>query len=664
MLVLKNGKVLAFTQGYPPPTTCLLFDPVPDPPTFVTFDGPASPDPHDLLCTGHVALADGKIFFTGSAPFAWTTTLYDPDVEPPGPASWIPQDDGSGGDEFTDRFYPTCTLLGDGTVLVTAGRYFANNEINPEADIPAIFDPSQPTGQGLQWRSLISAGYADRTTTCNPAGDLRLDQYPFMFLLSTGDAVYAGTDESANPFWSTRGSWSLNTQSEVWTELVPEVEDTIWGGSAVMYRRDKIMKAGGRGTDCETAIASVFTLDATAANPTWVARPSMNNARTNHVYLIVLPDGKILATNGKDDDEENVLAPELFDPDDPTAVWDEMAPMSRGRAHHAVAILLPDARVLVGGGSSTGEIYSPPYLFQGPRPTIEGGCSEPDTMCYGQTASVMTPDANQVTAVSLIRPGGTTHGFDFDQRFLDLNFTIEGSDELSVTAPATSNEAPPGHYMLYVLTGDVPSRVPSKARFMLLSGGNGADCNTNAVPDDCDIAGGTSADCNCNGIPDDCEGAINACCLPDGSCNETWDTCCTAQGGTAQGPGTTCDATGACCLGDGSCQPTLEVCCTTAGGTFRGLGTDCASTVACCIPGVSCQGTLKVCCVGAGGTVKRPGTTCTDQPGDPFGVCCPQPFGPCIETFESCCDAEGGLFYSGETCPYACPSQQGPQQGG
>lgn len=31
------------------------------------------------------------------------------------------------------------------------------------------------------------------------------------------------------------------------------------------------------------------------------------------------------------------------------------------------------------------------------------------------------------------------------------------------------------------------------------------DCNTNAVPDDCDIAHGTSADCNENGIPDECE---------------------------------------------------------------------------------------------------------------------------------------------------------------
>lgn len=31
------------------------------------------------------------------------------------------------------------------------------------------------------------------------------------------------------------------------------------------------------------------------------------------------------------------------------------------------------------------------------------------------------------------------------------------------------------------------------------------DCNTNAIPDECDIAGGVSADTNTNGVPDECE---------------------------------------------------------------------------------------------------------------------------------------------------------------
>ncbi|MEM7165165.1 MAG: hypothetical protein AAF581_06845 [Planctomycetota bacterium] len=35
--------------------------------------------------------------------------------------------------------------------------------------------------------------------------------------------------------------------------------------------------------------------------------------------------------------------------------------------------------------------------------------------------------------------------------------------------------------------------------------GAGADCNTNLIPDECDIADGTSLDCNGNGVPDECD---------------------------------------------------------------------------------------------------------------------------------------------------------------
>jgi len=38
-----------------------------------------------------------------------------------------------------------------------------------------------------------------------------------------------------------------------------------------------------------------------------------------------------------------------------------------------------------------------------------------------------------------------------------------------------------------------------------IAGGTGADCNSNSVPDECDLAGGTSDDLNTNGVPDECE---------------------------------------------------------------------------------------------------------------------------------------------------------------
>ena len=99
-------------------------------------------------------------------------------------------------------------------------------------------------------------------------------------------------------------------------------------------------------------------------------------------------------------------------------------------------------------------MYSPPYLFKGPRPTIT---SAPTAVIYGQTFFVETPDAADITKVSLIRLGSVTHAFDQNQRFVTLTFSQVASG-LNVTVPSNANLAPPGHYMLFVLnSNDVPS---------------------------------------------------------------------------------------------------------------------------------------------------------------------------------------------------------------
>jgi hypothetical protein len=145
---------------------------------------------------------------------------------------------------------------------------------------------------------------------------------------------------------------------------------------------------------------------------------------------------------------------------------DHAAANSVMRVYHSVSLLLPDGTVLHGasGNALAGtsivpdehnhEIFSPPYLFKGARPTIT---SAPTAVHYGNTFSVATPNAAQVTDVRWIRIGSVTHAFDAGQRANTLTFT-QTSTGLTVTAPANPNLAPPGHYLLFIFNRNgVPS---------------------------------------------------------------------------------------------------------------------------------------------------------------------------------------------------------------
>ena len=100
------------------------------------------------------------------------------------------------------------------------------------------------------------------------------------------------------------------------------------------------------------------------------------------------------------------------------------------------------------------QIFSPPYLFKGPRPVI---ASAPSTAAYGASISVQTPDAASIASVSLSgsvqsRTRSTRTSASCSCR------SRAGGGTLSVQTPANANLAPPGHYMLFILnTNGVPS---------------------------------------------------------------------------------------------------------------------------------------------------------------------------------------------------------------
>ena len=117
------------------------------------------------------------------------------------------------------------------------------------------------------------------------------------------------------------------------------------------------------------------------------------------------------------------------------------------------------------------EIFSPDYIFAGPRPTI---VASPVVGDYGNQIVISTPDAASITAVSLVRLMATTHHYDANQRFIWLQIENSTTNSITVSAPINANIAPPGYYMIHILNGN---GIPSLAKIIKIpgSGSGGGD---------------------------------------------------------------------------------------------------------------------------------------------------------------------------------------------
>lgn len=416
-VLLPNGNVLwwgSFANGDKPqiwnPTT--------------NTNTPATPAGYNIFCGAHSVMGNGQVLVTGGDSTTSTgvanATLYDPVS-----GNWTSLPDMNAG-----RWYPTNTVLPNGDVVVTGG------EISPLLGVDAL--PQVWQVASGTWRDLTTA-------------QLNLPLYPEMFLAPNGTLFLAGpgpTSEYLNTDGT--GSWTVGPTSEYGNRGY---------GPSVMYNSGQIMIVGG-GIG-PTPTAEIINLN--APNPTWSYTGSMANPR-RQANATVLPDGTVLVTGGTSgltfDDQTNPVFPaELWNPT--TGTWSTMASLSIYRGYHSVALLLPNGQVLSAGGqcATTGcnpnsaEIFSPPYLFAGPQPTIT---SAPATISGGQTFFVGTPNAANITQVTWIRLGAVTHTFNQEQRFSSLSFS-QATGGLNVTAPPSANLAPSGFYMLFLLSSGVPS---------------------------------------------------------------------------------------------------------------------------------------------------------------------------------------------------------------
>ena len=411
-IVLPTGKVMIYRNDAP-----LLWDPIDGSLTNLPLFG------YNPFCNGHVLLADGQVMFTGGHianddglakasyynPF--TNTFTD-----------LP-------DMTTGRWYPSQVTLGDGNVVTMSGNTASVRNL-----IPDVWQVSTGT-----WRRLSDAS-------------LSLPLYPAAFLAPNGKVFVATT---TSRYLDTAGTGGWQTVAERRSSR----RDNY--GSACMYDVGKVVYTGGE----DPPTLTCETIDLNTASPSWSFIASMPEPRRQQ-NTTILPDGRVLVTGGSSSSgfntEDGPKAAIAWNPD--TNTWATWATEAEYRGYHSEAILLPDARVASIGGDShpSLQIFSPPYLFQGPRPTVT---SAPASVQLGETFFVQTPDSADITRVTWIRPSAVTHTKNMNQRINKLSFTpVSGG--VSVTAPASANDCPPGHYMLFLINS---SGVPSIARFIQMS---------------------------------------------------------------------------------------------------------------------------------------------------------------------------------------------------
>jgi galactose oxidase len=467
--VLPNGNVLMWGRRDNPNASldiheCTPFVWNPKNGTFTSTPQPTRADGTkvNLFCSGHAFLPDGRLLVVGghfadgdglsqASLYDWNTnkwTATSPMATP-------------NGDEVR-RWYPTARTLPDGTVLVLSGSYV---------------DPTQPPGKQTIVADLLQVwdnGAWNVIDQANgpPLNFIGLPLYPRMHIASDGRVFMSGSND--------RTLLLKTVEPGEWTDVAFRSLGNRDYCPAVMYDANRIVYIGG-GNEAATHVptAAVERIDLGATPRQWERTGSMHQPRRQH-NATLLPDGTVFVTggtrgggganNGFNDlgAGEPVHMAEMWNPNSGT--FTELSAEEVPRCYHSTAVLLPDATVLSAGGGEyrpdnvnpnppedsqrNAQIFSPPYLFKGGRPTID---ASPASVAYGESFQITTPQPSQIGKVTLIRLASVTHSFDENQHVNFLAFSVVAGS-LRVTAPASSNECPPGHYMLFLVsTAGVPS---------------------------------------------------------------------------------------------------------------------------------------------------------------------------------------------------------------
>ena len=461
-----------------------------------------------LFCSALLQLSDGRIMAVAGTdyydePGVPGTDLGVSELEglkitrifDPATGTWSQ----SGSMQF-GRWYPETVTLADGKVFVASG---VTKLVKP------VYS-NDPADSGTNVRQTETWDPATGTWSYNgAAADRSLPLFPRMHLLPDGKVYYDAGGQAFNPFgqaydeatWNIAAVYDPSTKS--WTNLdIPGLGTTYPGfkGStfslmlplAPPYDKASFLSAGGvygttPGAYLANNASTITTIDVGSGDKLSTVQTGDLQNRRWYSTGVVLPDESVMAFSGAMQDgvdtpgyEIPVHQAERFDP--ATNTWTAMASGHRDRTYHNTAELLPSGAVLVGGHSPIAngygaqmtvpggvtannqkdpsfEVYYPPY-FSMQRPVITGA---PDSLAYGTTFPISTPDAASITKVVLVRNTSITHLVDGDQRTVELPIVSRGKSSVKVAMPASRAVLPAGPYMLFVDRGSSSGLVPSTA---------------------------------------------------------------------------------------------------------------------------------------------------------------------------------------------------------
>lgn len=462
-IMLKSGQVLFITGD----ETTLLWNPE-DTNPLTSFEDPMN-QPHLMplgysqVCSHHIQLsdADGSILVVGGGGYGPNSLAVAGYIFNPITKTWRR----TVNNMVQNKWYPTAVSLGGKKVLIASGK-------TTDGDME-IFDETTETFSTM-------------------TGDDKIfpNLYPGLHLLPNNSIFYSRTgfgnagagpggvaydDPLVSPnnlggkrpaYFTPNAVPNVTPTGGTWTKITPSPIKRVKGMSVTLLKSTppyvRVIVMGG--TDALTN-DTYEIFDASTLSPTSSfdpADPFPDGQNRSLPSGVLLPTGNLFVCGGIASTNSPCTEFDIY-----TNTWSARANLGSVRQYHSAALLLPSGKVMMAGWNNAKiEIYSPPYLFNGPRPSIT---TAPSIVHHGASFTIDTTDAAEIAKVVLVRPMAVTHQTDSEQRVIELLPLVHiSSTQLGLTAPDGGHPhamAPRGHYMMFAINN---AGVPSVAEWIYL----------------------------------------------------------------------------------------------------------------------------------------------------------------------------------------------------